>query len=185
MEFAKIAGYKWSPELIDWGRRGRGGAAAVAGYYPKQLEGLRGRLSTEEIRRRTLDLWPVHSVYALFQKDSLLYIGEGVLGDCLLRHHRGDEFVGRWDAFSWVSPWDMEVTPEVARLLPREDDASITIRTKQLIEELETILICLTEPPGNRQTPWAEDRLKWLDQAKPEGYLTLEEKIDRILERLN
>ncbi len=123
-------------------------------------------------------------MYALFTEGSLLYVGEGILGECLYRHHKSDEFVGRWDSFSWASPWDLDTASASPKVVPWDAKASVTIGGKQLIELLETVLIRLTEPAGNRQNPSSDKAIKWLEQATPIGHMTLEDKIDLLLEKI-
>lgn len=185
MSLIKIAGYQWSLDLIDWGSPGRGKKGTLSGYFPKRGTGKKGRPSQAELKNKTVDFWGIEAVYALFTEGSLLYVGEGILGDCLYRHHRTDEFVGRWDSFSWVSPWDLDTRLSPPKLVKWEAKSSISITGKELVELLETVLIRLTEPTGNRQNPSSDTKIKWLDQATPEGLMTLEDKVDLLLDKLD
>lgn len=185
MSLIKIAGYQWSLDLIDWGSPGRGKRGTLSGYDPKREAGKKGRPSQAELQSKTVDLWIVEAVYALFTEGSLLYIGEGILGDCLYRHHRTDGFAGRWDSFSWVSPWDLDTTSTPPELKPWDGNAEFKIEGKQLVELLETVLIRLTEPVGNRQNPSSDGTIKWLDQTTPKEHMTLEAKVDLILSKLD
>ena len=183
MSFIKIAGYQWSPELVSWGSPGRGRRSQLRGYDPKT--GLRGRPSLERIANRTVNLWDVHAVYTLFRGNTLIYVGEGTLGTCLLRHYSGDEYVGRWDAFSWVSPTDLDSSKTPPTKIPWSALNPVSIGAKALIEHLELIVIRLAEPAGNRQNPTAKRSIKWLNQVPPEGYLTTSEKLDELLKRID
>jgi len=131
-----------------------------------------------------MDVWNVEAVYSLFGDGRLVYVGEGILGDCLYRHHRTDEFVGRWDSFSWVSPWSIDASGPTSAVVAWNATAPVTIDGKALIEAIETVVIRLTEPDGNRQNPSADKHITWLEQAVPDGHMTLEEKVDLLLEKM-
>ena len=178
----KIGGYRWSRDLIDWSGPGRGKKSKLLGYYKK--EGKRGRPTAGKIADKIVDFWSVEAVYALFREERLIYIGEGILGNCLDRHYKTDEFAGRWDSFSWVSPCGLDVEASPPSLIQWEADEPITIPGKKLIEHLETVLIRLTEPEGNRQNPSDDKHIKWLTQTTEETHLTLEEKVDLLLDKI-
>lgn len=72
----------------------------------------------------------VDGVYALFKEENLYYIGQGDLYQRLLAHYKKDRHKNKWNTFAF------------AKLL-----------NPQLREELESLLITLTNPPGNKNTP--------------------------------
>jgi len=184
MSIIKIAGYRWSLDLVEWGTTGRGNKGRLVGYPRKKQNGGRGRPSRDEVAAKMVDVWDVEAVYSLFGDGGLLYVGEGILGDCLYRHHRIDEFAGRWDSFSWVSPWTLDTTASPPHAVAWNPTAPVTMTGKALIEALETVVIRLTEPDGNRQNPSADKHITWLEQAIPAGHMSLEEKIDLLLEKM-
>lgn len=184
MAIIKTAGYRWSLDLVDWGTTGRGNKGRLLGYPRKKLEGGRGRPSPDQVHAKTLDVWNVEAVYSLFGDGRLIYVGEGILGDCLYRHHRTDEFVGRWDSFSWVSPWGIDSSAITPVLVGWDAARPVTFDGKDLIESIETVVIRLTEPDGNRQNPSSDKHITWLEQAIPTGHMTLEDKVDLLLEKL-
>ncbi len=190
MALLKCGGIHWDPTLIGWGRIGRppvgiNSRKEVLAYWSKK--DTRGRLSDEEREKRTVNVWPCKAVYGLFEKGTCIYIGEGVLGDCLLRHWRNDTLVGRWDSFSWVSPDEYVINPDMASIAPVDDATSgaLELTAKDLIELLELVAIRLGSPQSNSQLPSNDKEIKWLDQVRSNTSLPpLEEKINRILAEL-
>lgn len=77
----------------------------------------------------------VYGVYALFKEDNLYYIGQGDLYQRLLAHYKKDRHKDKWDTFAFAK-----------------------LKNPELKEELESLLISLTDPPGNRSTPRVKKR---------------------------
>lgn len=111
MSLVKIGGYRWSSSDVGWGSRGKQKDQELLGYQSKKPGGGRGSMKDSERELATLDFWKVDAVYALFSGSALVYVGEGKLGDRLRKHHRGVDLRGQWDRFSWLSPWDYDLTP--------------------------------------------------------------------------
>ena len=76
MSLFKIGGYRWSSELVQWGSPGKG-QHKFCGYDSVRGDGRRGALAAGDIATRTVDVRDIEAVYALFQGQTLLYIGEG------------------------------------------------------------------------------------------------------------
>ena len=182
MSLFKIGGYRWSSELVQWGSPGKG-QHKFCGYDRRRGDGQAGAMSKTQIASRTVDVRDVEAVYALFQGQTLLYIGEGNLGARLVAHYRDDEYVGRWDSFTWVSPWQVKRRKRDphAQYLSRPAKTPVKISAKQLIEHVETLTIRLAEPLGNRQNPSGKQHITWLTQIVPSDFLTQEEKLNRVL----
>jgi len=190
MALISLGGIHWNPNHVGWGKKGRplageSSAKEMLGYNPKK-DG-RGKLSEEERKRRTIDVWECHAVYALFERGHCVYVGEGKLGDRMEKHWKTDALAGRWDAFSWLSPWEYQL-PEAgdATLQPKADDYAEQISAKALVELLELVAIRLGSPEANAQIPKSESSILWLTQWRSAHSKTsVEEKLDQILEKLN
>jgi len=74
-------------------------------------------------------------VYALFKGGNLYYIGQGDLYQRLLAHYKKDRHKKKWDTFAFA-----------------------TLEHPEAKDELESLLISLTHPPGNRATPSVKKR---------------------------
>lgn len=187
MSLFRIGGYRWSPELVDWGGPGAGNAHEFSCYSTQRKDGKMGKLTKAEIRSRTVDVRDVEAVYALFQGQTLLYVGEGLLGACMIRHYRDDEFVGRWDSFTWFSPWRLKIssTNVHKHWLASPPKTPPKLTPKQLIEHIETIAIRLADPIGNRQNPASRSTIQWLTQLVPANFMTQEEKLSRAVSVLD
>ncbi len=185
MALFKIGGYRWSAELVAWGSVGAGNSMKMSCYSSKRGDGNRGSLSANQISTRTVNVSSIEAVYALFHGTTLIYIGEGNLGSCMVRHCRDDEFVGRWDSFTWLSPCSLSIDPNDPHnhsIAAAPSPISPTLTAKQLIEHIETIAIRLSDPIGNRQNPDQADQITWLTQLPPANFLTQEERLNRTLE---
>jgi hypothetical protein len=156
----------------------------MVGYDPSK--GQAGRPTADEIKRKTIDFMTIEAVYALFDRNTPIYIGEGILGKRIAAHFYDEEKVGRWDSFSWLSPWsisdDQKTTPT---LLPWTTSDHLVVEGKRLVELLEITTIFLAAPATNRQLPEDSKKIKWITQVrheKAEG--TLQNKIDYIVQTL-
>ncbi len=180
MALINIGGYRWSLQLVGFAPPGRGSSSEMPGYFPSGAK--RGRPSGDQIKTWTVDVWSVNAVYSLFDGDDLLYIGEGVLGDRLLAHFREDEFAGRWNSFTWLSPSTLDVLKSPFEIKPHDANQSITKTEKELIEAFELLAIRLGDPWGNRQNPADDESIKWLKQLRSKHAPKSEgEKLDEIL----
>ena len=77
----------------------------------------------------------VYGIYALFKGGNLYYIGQGDLYQRLLAHYKKDRHKEEWDTFAFAK-----------------------LRNPEVRKELESLLISLTDPPGNRATPHVKKR---------------------------
>ncbi len=189
MAIISLGGVHWDPLYMGWDKLGRpsaGGSSAkeMLGYSAKK-EG-RGKLSAEERTRRTVDVWECHAVYALFERGRSIYVGEGKLGDRLEKHWKTDTLAGRWDSFSWLSPWLYEIPEQGnATVAAKQDDYAEQVNAKRLAELLELVAIRLGSPEANAQVPKSEANILWLTQWRSENSnYSMEEKLDQILSLL-
>lgn len=183
MSIIGTGGYRWSAELVSWGQRGPGSKREILGYVGTKKG--KGRLSEDEKKQQIINLWDIEAVYTLFRDDTLIYAGEGILGARLLMHFKGDWLTGKWNHFSWLSPWRIETDKTPHTVKPWQHGGSLSLRGKDIVELLELAIICLCEPQRNSQTPSRNDQITWLYQV-PSQYAqpTLEQKVDRLLAAL-
>lgn len=186
MAIISLGGVHWDPLLVGWGKLGRpqsgeNSAKEMLGYNPRK-EG-RGKLSDDERQRRVVDVWDCAAVYALFERGRCVYIGEGKLGDRLEKHWKTDNLSGRWDAFSWLSPWEYSLpNAGKAEIAAKDDNYAENIRSKELVELLELVAIRLGSPEANAQLPKSEQSILWLNQWRSNySRSTIEEKVDEVL----
>ena len=167
----KTAGWRWSPGLVGWGSPGRGSTTEMSGYVSEKLDGKRGRLSTDQRLRQTVDIWSFPGVYALYDRDVLVYVGQaGALGDRLLAHYRRDHLVGRWDSFSWASPLHLKqrtISGEIT-LSPASSPQFSKPGLEAFLNELEAFAIFFGRPIENRQEPDLAKGTRWLEQVRSE-----------------
>lgn len=189
MALLSIGGIHWNPNHIGWGKLGRpqareGATREMLGYSPK-MDG-RGKPPAEERQRRTVNVWKCHAVYALFERGECVYVGEGNLGDRMKRHWESDAFVGRWDSFTWLSPWEYELPAgQPAVLNERPDEYQEQVTAKSLVELLELVAIRLGSPNANSQIPSRDKEILWLTQARSQhSSSSLDEKLDEVLQLL-
>jgi hypothetical protein len=186
MAILSLGGIHWDPHFAGWGKVGRpaegaGSSKEMLGYSAKK--GAKGKLSEEERSRRTVDVWSCHAVYALFERGRCIYIGEGKLGDRIEKHWKTDTLIGRWDSFTWLSPWDYQLPEQGnATVTAKADNYQEAIGAKQLVELLELVAIRLGSPEANAQMPKNESAILWLTQIRSKNALsTVEEKLDEAL----
>lgn len=147
-------GIGWSPELVGWGKPGRGPTRELLGYWAGKLDGSKGRVSDIQRPNQTVDVWKFPGVYALYRGDALVYVGQGSpIGDRLLAHHRTDALAGRWDSFSWFSMTPLVVQNNTSIAPGPTVDPCAPITIEQLLNEMEAFGIALGVPRENRAQP--------------------------------
>lgn len=160
-------GHRWKAADVGWGKPGVRSSSEVLGYFAGQAQ--RGRLSDADRKKRVVNVWDIHAVYSIFAGDKLLYVGEGKLGDCLHRHYRTDHLIGRWDSFTWLSPYKYSADANGIGQIAGPQAADLTVAdAKKCVELLELASIILCDPPTNSQLPAAEKQIKWMDQERSE-----------------
>ncbi len=190
MGMINCAGMFWSPELVGWGKPGPGATKEIMGYFSGRLDGGRGALSGEQRERQTRNFWTVPGVYALYRGDAVIYVGQAdAIGDRLYAHHRQDHLVGRWDAFSWVSPTpivqgqDANGNPTVSLGAPAASPGSATLAS--WLTEVEALTILFARPVDNRQIPGFGDHAWFFTQWKSEhAELTIDDMIKALHDKL-
>lgn len=198
MAMILCAGANWSPELVAWGTAGRTPNTEMLGYYASKLRNHppKGRISDEQRGRQTLDFWAVPGIYVLYRGDSVVYVGkseDGGIGARLKQHHQADHLVGRWDAFSWVSPMP------IVESFPGDDESKPAEKIKfgatplqptpadlsSWLAEIEALGILVARPFDNRQLPNLSKELWYFSQVKStHSQLTQNEMIAAIYEKV-
>jgi hypothetical protein len=176
MGMLNSAGLMWSPELVGWGYQASTPTRELLGYYAARLDGHAGRGALPEVQRKrqTLNFWGFPGVYALYKGDTTVYVGQASrLGDRLLSHYRTDHLVGRWDAFSWVSP--TEFVERINTMAPRDIEPVPLARRSPTstslnawLTEIEALVILMAKPIDNRQIPKPGDHPRFFTQIRSE-----------------
>ena len=167
MTLVRSGGYRWAAALAGWGKQGVSNSKSLTGYLPKG-DGA-GRLADAAREKQTVNVWSAEAVYALYSGDRLVYVGEGLLGDRLWKHYRDvrkDLLVGRWDTFTWISPWEYGLPDKGGNATFKSVAPGAPASAKKLIEVLELVLVRLASPPGNSQLPSADKEISWLLQTR-------------------
>lgn len=133
----KSYGEFWRKDFVDWSK-----GKKIVGWS-RNLE-------------RQANFWGAKGIYALFDKNVLIYVGQTTkqsLGD-RLKQHLKDEFKDRWDYFSWYGIQDVRTAGKQAGLYPlgamnQHEHPS----TKHVLEAMESIAIRIADPPLNRKRP--------------------------------
>jgi hypothetical protein len=145
-------------------------------------------------RGRQANFWEMKGIYALFDRHTLVYVGQTIkqnLGN-RLKQHLKDEFKGRWDSFSWYGIRDVVKKGKdgdyfrLGKLNKKEHPSA-----NQILEAMESIAIRIADPPLNRKRPkfgTKKNRAEHFYQMEPDGNLAAKQSdtianIEKILKR--
>lgn len=145
-------------------------------------------------RGRQANFWKMKGIYALFDRHTLVYVGQTIkqnLGN-RLKQHLKDEFKDRWDSFSWYGIQDVVKKGKegdyyrLGKLNTREHPSA-----KQILEAMESIAIRIADPPLNRKRPkfgTKKNRAEHFYQIEPKKDSQKEQEqaiatIQKLLER--
>ena len=129
-------GELWSPDLVNWGKRGPGGHATLPGEFgPKRS-------------LTVVDVWEQRGIYVLLHEWQVVYVGkaDGFVLGARLRTHLSDALAGRWDRFSWYGIRGVRRNGTLGADMGNKQTSS-----SELISTFESLLIAVTEPPRNRR----------------------------------
>jgi hypothetical protein len=129
-------GELWSPDLVNWGKRGPGGHATLLGEFgPKRS-------------LTVVDVWDQRGIYVLLHEWQVVYVGkaDGFVLGARLRTHLSDALAGRWDRFSWYGIRGVRKNGTLGADMGNKQTSS-----SELIATFEALLIAVTEPPRNRR----------------------------------
>jgi hypothetical protein len=129
-------GELWSPDLVNWGKRGPGGHATLLGEF-----GPRRALTI-------VDVWDQRGIYVLLHEWQVVYVGkaDGFVLGARLRTHLSDALAGRWDRFSWYGIRGVRKNGRLGADMGNKQTSA-----SELISTFESLLIAVTEPPRNRR----------------------------------
>lgn len=133
----KAYGQFWNPDIIDWGRPGRGGQGHLIGETKKQQ------------KKHKIDYWNARGIYVLHADFKTVYVGQAFdtkLGP-RLRNHLTDRFMGRWDMFSWFSVSG----PRFSSLDVSDGDSQRQFGSAAVVDTLEALGILIADPALNRK----------------------------------
>lgn len=183
----------WSAELVGWGYQGPNPTCEMLGYYAAKLAAHQGKgaLSEAQRKRQTLNFWGAPGVYVLYKGDATVYVGQATrIGDRLLDHYRKDHLVGRWDAFSWVSPADFiekidSSKPQDIEPVPPPGGSPTSASFEKWLDEIEALTILLAKPLDNRQEPKFGDHTWFFTQIRSDhADLTQAEMIEKLYSKI-
>lgn len=157
----KVYGEFWNPDLVSWGKKGPGGGGKLEGKVAAKGEGT------------PVNHWDQSGIYVLYQDHDLVYVGQARrdLG-ARLRQHRTDRRAGRWNRFSWYGLYGGD--EKTGKLVLTEPSLP---STRDILDEVEAILISATEPRLNKQQGRFGVDVSRLDQNIPEEPATIEQRI--------
>lgn len=137
MTLIKAYGEYWNPDLVNWGRRGRGGRAALKGFARP------GGLKKSQYE---VDMWMATAVYCLFSDFQPVYVGKSVenLGP-RIKSHLEDHKQGRWDLFSFYSLSSAKRDGQASRAGQRQ------LTPDNVVAAFEAVCIRTFDPPLNRR----------------------------------
>ncbi len=133
----KSYGEFWRKDAVNWSRRN-------------------GLVGWSKNRGRQANFWKMKGIYALFDRHTLVYVGQTIQQDLgkRLKQHLKDEFKDRWDSFSWYGIRDVVKKGKdgdyfrLGKLNKKEHPSA-----KQILEAMESIAIRIADPPLNRKRP--------------------------------
>lgn len=133
----KNYGLYWNEHDVFWGR-------------PKNSGTLIGNRNGEK-KSNPVDFRDQTGIYVLYADYKIVYVGQaGTKNQKLfkrLKCHKGDHLAGRWNKFSWFGTRQVLKTGNL-RLIPKK---SRGIAPKDVLNQIEAVLIHASEPPLNLQ----------------------------------
>jgi len=163
----KSYGQFWNPEIVEWGKPGRGNRGQLLGKVA---------IGTRSVET---DVWEQCGIYTLHDDFRLVYVGKTEDQDLgkRLRDHLTDRFAGRWDMFSWYGLKQVNRTGKLRPHGQRQVSPEIIIGT------LESLAILVSDPPLNRKREKLPGA-KSVEQVKCPHPKTVRHYLEQILQRL-
>lgn len=171
----KNYGLFWSAEDVFWGESGKGNKGNLLGKLPNEK-----RATAVNFREQT-------GIYVLYADYEMVYVGQTAGKDYKLfrrlSDHRKNDLAGRWNRFSWFG------TRYVRRDNSLSDEKSnAQAKHKVVLDQIEAILIHVSEPPLNRQGgKWgeAEQYLQYRDRdvLGPNSSKMIEEMWEKLIRK--
>lgn len=164
----KAYGLYWNPDIIDWGRPGRGNKGE-----------LRGKIRIDG-HEKVVDFWEAQGIYVLSRDFQTVYVGKAIgtpIG-ARIRSHLTDRLAGRWDMFSWFTS-----------STPRKTDGGVSapgkrqISPETYIDTFEALAILIADPPLNRKRESFEQAGEVVQEAGA-AQRTVRNYLEEILNRL-
>ncbi len=184
MFFIKNYGLFWKHEDVFWGTQGSPGR-------------LLGKVRQTQ-KNKLVNFREQIGFYALYdQAFNLVYFGQvgGGIDQTLmqrLRRHNQDHLSGRWSQFSWFGIKDvverMEDEQEYRHLeeqpIIEGVEPTINGERKHFLNQVEAVVIAVSEPPNNRQGGSFIEAKKYLHHRDSRLGLSTEEKVDAVCQKL-
>lgn len=132
-------GLHWRRECVAWGKKGLGNEGHLTGR-------LAHRQTATHVNFRQQS-----GIYILQDGFRPVYIGQSGSSDqrlfARLKAHTLNHLAERWDRFSWFGIYPVKR----GKLVMSADVTKIQTNIYNILDHLEGALICVTEPPLNRQ----------------------------------
>ena len=130
-------GLNWKRDLVHWSGQGEGSG---------HLKGVR----RDNKKSKPVDFADQNAIYALYDDNELLYIGQTGSGDATLlkrlRTHKDGRIGHRWTRFSWFGTRYVKRDGTLSKAA-----SSFNPRLKEVLDSLEAIVLTTAKPPENRR----------------------------------
>src|SRR5690348_5385500 len=161
-------GSYWNPDVIDWGKQGRGNKGQLNGKV--RANG----------KTKAVDFWDAKGVYVLHNEFCTVYVGQAysrTLGP-RLRDHLPDRFAGRWAVFSWFSISSVTKRGFIRARGQRQVTPEVVNNT------LEALAILVADPALNRKRESIPSGL-WVEQMKSPHPKSVRHYLETILAKID
>ncbi|WP_342627188.1 hypothetical protein AAC691_12930 [Nguyenibacter vanlangensis] len=140
MAIIKNYGLFWKRSEVNWGSPGQGNGGT-----------LMGRLVSSR-KSEPVDFREQSGIYILQDGFRVIYVGQSGSGDqklfLRLKSHTKNHLAERWDRFSWFG---IKSVLNTHKLSQSDSKTAERGKTSDILNQLEGVLINVTEPPLNRQ----------------------------------
>ena len=138
----KNFGLMWDRESVRWvGTRGNAGRLMGQGSIGKPIRDQLEVNFREQI-----------GVYILYRNEIVVYVGQAGAGNSnlfsRLKNHMSDHLANRWDKFSWFG---VRRVNRNGTLSQATGELNRTLKSSEVLDLLEGLLINVVEPPLNKQ----------------------------------
>ena len=140
----KTYGLRWHASRVQWS--GRNKDVGLWGVPAKQR------------RSKPTNFADQIAIYVLYDGEIPIYVGQSGAGNNRLmgrlKHHRADRLADRWDRFSWFGLCRVQANGVI------DPQATIEqMRTPEILNQIEAVIVEAVEPRLNRQGGQFGDRV--------------------------
>ena len=174
ISFVSSYGFFWKREFVDWSKT----------YETAKLLGARSNKRNPS-KKEITNLAKQVGVYALYNDNhDLVYFGQVGYAKYRsifqrLKEHCGDGLDTRWSQFSWFGVTKVNKTNE----LSQQKKAFCQGPTEAFIDQLEAIVIAISDPPSNKKGGSFKGANKFYQVRDSAAGKTLKEMVNEIHEK--